>query len=110
MHPNLTTKPSYPECSDLLLEIKSDTSDTNSEIADTSDNNCTITKIGDVKHTTDIKIQSSSSINFDGDNDILHIEDEISLDGDFTFEAGSIQAKFMFLTISHFTQNCKAHL
>ena len=87
MHPNLTTKPSYPECSDLLLEIKSDTSDTNSEIADTSDNNCTITKIGDVKHTTDIKIQSSSSINFDGDNDILHIEDEISLDGDFTFEA-----------------------
>ena len=87
LHPDLTTKPRYPRCSEVLLEIKSETNDVNSEIKDTSDNNYIITKIGDVKHNTEIKIQSESSINFDGDGDILHIDDQISLNGDFTFEA-----------------------
>ena len=57
-------------------------------ITDISKNAHTITKNGDVKHTSEVKVLGESSLYFDGNGDHLKINQNsiLNLNGDFTLE------------------------
>ena len=69
-------EPNHPSCEEVELNIQSDTSTETDAILDTSKNAHTITKNGDVKHTSEVKVLGESSLYFDGNGDYLSVGDE----------------------------------
>ena len=73
LHPVLTTAPDEPTCTEVVLQIQSDTTDETSDIVDSSVNTHVITTRGDTHHETDVKLFGDSSMLFDGSGDYLEI-------------------------------------
>ena len=73
LHSLNVTEPSEPNCGEVALNIQSNTTNEADAIEDISVNAHTITKMGDVKHTSEVKVLGESSLYFDGDGDVLKL-------------------------------------
>ena len=88
LHTLETIEPNEPSCSEVELNIQSNTTNEADAILDTSQDAHTITKVGDPKHTSEVKVIGESSLYFDGNDDYLSINqsETLNLQGNFTLE------------------------
>ena len=89
LHSLSVTEPSEPNCGEVALNIQSNTTNEADAIEDISVNAHVVTKNGDTKHTSDVKVLGDSSLHFDGNGDYLIVENSDNLNfgsSDYTVE------------------------